>query len=1158
MAQTPSPRDHEADANINLSRKRPRLNQANPPSIQIDSLDPEDEGTSFVDAIEIEDDSMPTLYSDDFTIEPDLKTTAFEQIRYFRQECLSDHCVHPLHLQQVTWWLEHHLSCTANLNDEICLQGYLQDDAFFGMFGQACWGLLERRDEVFDERMLASDSNFQDLLYQFFEQIQILGTRFVQLLPAITTDKFTRRDSAQLKTGQHHVTALYYLHVLRALQVSPVRAPLLQSVQYSFGIDANTVKRKGLVHLVNNGDTGKSLVIILGNLARNAREVHEAWNFIDSTLLLIRSLVLAGGPSGHELAQMVQIVNCLILPTIREKHPRGLPDDFHAHVVEAAASALRARVLHLDVSSVQQLYEHLVKGEHDALLTTPQTQDPDMKTLWTICQESKELFADHVCTAWTLQIEKSFLFSEVIDVRTCGITLLTKRLSGCYRNFILPKGAEHPLVQYTARFLRVNELVRYIFSANSHASLVGHSAEIVGFLVMAQSYTEQETDILWDACINSAEVEFAKASCAVLRQVCINLDREQLLYVARQYARTPVARMGQDIIDLLSAVFVRIHTTMPADASQEVRLASAFVSLEMLRHLAPDTFRSSTNVLRSLAITELSRYVEHSADDRLKIYETCIADLSGRTKHATTSADVLRLFLSSNTTHSEVEKLLEVLPLDTAVNELCAFVQQAASSDRANIHMALLIRLDLILQLMFLTPINHERAVEDRLFNVLFGHLSLDFYAREEAWKRLTKSTVALRSAQMLLDRYLVEFVPTLSAHLATPHLIRTILKPLEGRVTADALEDTPRILTHPLWLALIRFALDSDQPDAHEAAALTLRDLLFLFPQGLDSKASVVKSQSLFVRDLVDRLCQDGSNEDSPRNESNDLRFVRTIDLLSTLLQSSKIMGEHFLPPAEKDTILVGPVNTLGTLCFKIQLHSSERQARLVEVRAHNSVTVAQLASAIERFTGMAEHRVIAAGKEIDFQANAQSTLSSAGIQNTGVIMISPRYTFNCDLDAVLTPPGPVEQIITEQYHRIERLVDGPRERFVASTALGFLQTLRPSKAARDRVTSEDTTVDQLFSAHLPYRTSHSLHILDCQLKDFARLGTTDEAFILRTVHRLVCFMMEPSVELEVLTHALTVLKTFLCGKSSLTNYPNNNEGKLMFSKNTRAQHKK
>nr|POE79676.1 hypothetical protein CFP56_07741 [Quercus suber] len=1134
MAQTPSPRDHDADANPDLSRKRPRLSEEHDSPVHIEPLDLEEVGTSFVDAIEIEDDNMPSLYSDNFAIEPNLTTSAFEQIRYFRQECLSDHCVHPFHLYQVSAWLEHHLSRTADLNDEVRSQGYLQDDAFFGVFGQACWGLLDRRDETFDETMLSSYPNFGDVLYQFFEQLQVLATRFVQLLPAITTDRFTRRDSAQLKSGHHRVTALCYLHVLRALQVQAVRAPFLHFVHSAFGVDIDKVMRHGQLQFVKNGGSTQSLVTILGNIARNAREVHDAWLFMDSTLLLICSLISSSGLGGRELAEMVESINSLILPAIREKHPRALPDNFHAHVVGAAAAGLRARVLQLDVPSVYRLYEDLVKGEGDALLTTPQMEDRSFKALWTICQENKELLGNLLCTAWSLQVEKSFLFSDIIDVRTCGITLLTQELSRCYRNFVIPQGADHPLVQYTSRFLRVNELIRYIFSADSHASLVGHSAEIVGFLVTAQSYTEQETDILWEACTNSAEVEFAKASCTVLRQVCNSLDREQLLYVARQFASTPVSRISPDIIELLSAVFVGIHTTTPADGSQESRLASAFVSLDMLRHLAPDTFRSSTNILRSLAITELSRYVGYSADDRLKIYETCIADLASRTKHATTSADVLRLFLSSNTTSTEVEKLLDVLPLGTAVNELCAFVQQVANSNRANIHLALMIRLDLILLLMYLTPNSHERTVEDLLFTFLFGDLSLDIYAREEAWKRLTNSTDALPSAQMLLDRYLVEFVPTLHADMATPHLIETILTPLKGRVAADALEDTPRVLTHPLWQALLRFALDSAHPDVNDAAALALRDLLFLYPQSLSSKKTIVQSQMLFASDLVDRLCSDPINEDAPRNGSKGSRFLRTIKLLASLLHVSRTTHNQFLLPAAAETLSVGLLDSSDMLCFKIQLHSSERQAKVIEVRAPSSATVAQLAKAIENFTGMTEHRVILAGKELDTSTDAQSTLSSAGIHSSGVIMISPRYTFNCDLSAILTPPGPIEQIVSEQYHRLERLVDEPKERSVARAAHEFLKTLKPSRVARDRVTSEDTPFHQLFSAALPYRTCHSLHILDCQLRDFAALGTVDEAFIVRTVRRIIWFIMDPDVDLGLLTDTFAVLRTFLCGKLS------------------------
>lgn len=1142
MAFPDSPRDHEADAHPDLSRKRPRLSEENDsPSastepLQIEALDLEEAGSSFVDAIEIEDDNMPPSYSDDFEIERTAPSSPIEQIKHFRKECLSDHYVEPGHLYQTQTWLDQHLEGTALDGSDVWLHGYAQDDVFFGLLGQACSGLLNRRDDAFDEILTAIDPMFKDRLHHFLRQLQVLSTRFVQLLPDITADKLSRRDSAQLRSGHHRINALHYLHVLRALLAVPTQAPMLQNLRTSFSINVDSLIQGGHSHFLSREGTMKCLVIILGNLARNAREVYEAWPYMDSILTLIRSFIIHSGQVGDELDEMVEIVNRLILPAIREKHPRALPSEFHAHVVEITSLALRTRALLLDFPLVCRLYVTLVRNDGDALVVKPRDREADLEDLWTKCHRDKQLLADHISTAWILQTEKSFLLSEVIDVRNCGIRLLSNHLTRAFQKFAGHAHHQHPLLQYNSRFLRVNDLTRYIFSAESHASLVSQSADIVGFLVVTQSYTDQETDVLWEATTNSAEVEFAKASCAVLRVVCGYMDKEQLLYVVQRYSNTPVSRMGLDVINLLPFLFGKIEEKVSAgDALQKDRLATAFVCLDLLRHLPSDTLMPLVNLLRTMAIAELTKYANFAADDRFAIYQSCFSDLVDRTEFATTSAEVLQLFLQKSITSAEVEKLLRGLPLKAVVDEFSTFTRQVATSDQPKVHSALMTRLEVIMILMGLTPGDPDQVIGDLLFDFLLGHSSLDMYAREEAWKRLKNATLSLHSAQRLLDRYLSEFVPILDAKFATPYLIQLILDPLKGQVRKTALEGTLQVLDHPLWKALVRFASDSNETTVNEAAQKALCDLLFVYPQKLEAKSTIVECQAAFVRHLVDRLCiQFPDVKASLGEEPTNQQFQRAVHLLRTLLHASRVTQACFSSPATPDTLHIGMASSADPLCFQVQIHSSERQADRIEAKASQSATLAQLSAAMQEHTGVSEHRVIVGGKSIDLVTNADSTLSAAGIQASSVIMMSPRYTFTCDLNVVFKRPGPVEQAITEQYDRLEHFVNGPQAgpTSVANTANEFLKTLRPSNAARQHVVSADTQRQYIFSADQPFRSSHSLHVLDCQLKDFASLGVADEDFILRTVRRLTAFLMEPNVAPDLQIDTFIGLKSFLCGE--------------------------
>ncbi|KAK1020117.1 hypothetical protein LTR33_019209, partial [Friedmanniomyces endolithicus] len=178
-----------------------------------------------------------------------------------------------------------------------------------------------------------------------------------------------------------------------------------------------------------------------------------------------------------------------------------------------------------------------------------------------------------------------------MDIRACGITMLVSDLVKLFEKYCKHSidGSKHPVIQYAARFLKQNALTSYIFSADSHATLISHCGDIVSFLGETGAYTDGETDIIWRACTASVEADFANASFTVLQQVCSHLDSDRLLYAVQKYAATPIVAISSPAaIDLLPILFRSLHeklSRLDVVARERFSLAAFNAAFQLAKNL---------------------------------------------------------------------------------------------------------------------------------------------------------------------------------------------------------------------------------------------------------------------------------------------------------------------------------------------------------------------------------------------------------------------------------------------------------------------------------------------------------------------------------------------------------------------------------------------
>ena len=1036
---TSSPRNHVADANPDLARKKQRLSEdpgtSGDDPVIIELCEPEDEGTSTYNAIEIEDEGSINMapYSEIFVISKEPCST-FEQLGRLLNNLNQNCYIDPHTFINLARALDRHIERTADEPDQWKRHYFGNDSEFFNRLALVAINLLDGGD-LFQPSEDLDTPVMRNALHVLLAGLEALCRRIVPCLSDSIKVTLARRDSAQVST--RHVGALPYIVVAHRVLAAHSRTVA------HFRTHGGRVKLDGIIQrnreMFFTDTIVTSLAILIKKLTGVMREVKESWLALQHALKVFQIAITehisnAKYPTTESEAIM-EIVCTFILPAICEKHPRALPDGFHMDLISFGASVLFSQIRLHDQASAWLLYERFVKGQNDGVLPGAEEDIDNTSTLGTICGEDQEVVARLLQASWSFQAAKRFLCSEIMDIRNLGIISLKDQLVQIYRSEKDGvQGFDHPVVQYAVRFLKQNEITAYIFGPESRAGLVQHSSDIVCFLAVTSTYTDIETDTIWHACSTSVEADFVKASFFVLVSLLQYLDAERLLHLAKKYSSTDIGKLGQHAIEFLPKLFQELEVK---GFNRSHPLEVAFTSIDILKHANGADRTVMVDHLRQAMLAVLERFTRSDipAEVRTAIYKHCIPEIRTKSWHATTAVEILSLFLNGPITPDEAQDILVLLPVDVAVDELCHYVRSSKQSDSTHSSIVGFIkRLDCIIRLMGLSDFGIDQRTEDLLFAHGFGESALDNEARNVAWDQLhtiaTANTLP-SAASSLWHRFIHDRVPTLANSLITPKLVEFIYGSLKAECLKESTKLEPdEMLESPLWLSLVGFATTSSDSGIVAISTSAIVELLFIYPVTIGVPINaIVQIQAKFVQGHIEALRHIYTGiMQTEEVTSGTQTFVQGMNLLTAVLVKSRETASTYAAARPSDLLSLDDSDgSANTITFTAQIYGPESQAQPFVIRARHDTKVSALVAGLSTFTGAAENRVIAGGIEISHAPT--KSLRDVGVQQSGVIMICPRYDFNLDLDTVLTRPGPIEQEILVQYDKLEAMLEGPEQ---------------------------------------------------------------------------------------------------------------------------------
>jgi ubiquitin carboxyl-terminal hydrolase 34 len=946
-------------------------------------------------------------------------------------------------LGSLATWINQHLQDTAHDKDHWQAK-YLQEQLFFTELAALAHSILDCHD-LFDTAAPAV-LLVQQICPRFYKALTELCLRIVSFIPRILEESFTRRDSVQPTAAGQGVPLSTYISLLS--KILNDRNPFSTLLHRNFGIKSPQSVIRNAKLVLGQPSTISALNKTLSNLSLQPRSFTDAWLIIADVIGILAITFKSADIEFHAKAgcghvdDMFMTINEYIVPAICQKHPRALPPNFHDNLIHQMSVVLEMSVTHRPMPAVLDIYNAITRVDHalpSGIVDEPATE----AKLNEACGDDRKVLAELLRDLWLLQVLKGYVSTDILDIKSKGILSLRVLLKESYNTHHKSGGDDHTVLQYLARFLRIGNFTEYIFSADSHASLVKECSDIVGFLAAIGTYTDHETDLIWQACTTSVEAEFVKASFEVLRSLLQYVRPPQILHMARKYSQTPASALGPFAVHFLSEAFMKSHGT------NQLSLEPMRISFDIVKRLDLDPPAPSTLPLRIAAVNEIALLTNpaYGVDDRKVWYDLCFGEIKARTKHTTSSMEILILFLKSPRAE-EANLVLDMYPVRAAVDELEHFVSSDMKGEengaRSTLE-AVKIRLELVLYLVGLAEFTEDKELEERLWVCTIGDAAISSQAREDALDcfisipRLTKNPM---SVEQLFHRSVDQFLPTMSADCATLRLVAFLQGKVKEAESVAAPDQIGNILEDQSWQQLTRLATTTPSDNVANAGISAISDVLFPKHLARDNP-QVMARQAAFVRNHIDFLQSLQGEEDLPVRH---ISIDRGINLLETIYHHSKT----FRPQIIGDVL---PIELVGKdeadrIEFTVHIHGPQGSPIARTVQALEDCHIVDLGKALQSTSGVTDHDLVLNGSLSRIEDVSGKTLHEAGIRASSVVSIRPRYTFDCDFGKVFAPTTPVEGEIRAKFGHLESLLDGPE---VVAERVSCIYRTAPTKFVHD-----------------------------------------------------------------------------------------------------------
>lgn len=802
------------------------------------------------------------------------------------------------------------------------------------------------------------------------------------------------------------------------LQISGI--PFFQTIEKMYGSEV-----ADLIARINDHVSSPPFDAVhrLSEFSRCAMALSPQWSVLSQTLISV--LVIAGQlvDSGFERrkygADDALIDTPVYMRTLKTVYDllRELDDKYQVHISKKApwvgndtSEALLNRMSATYQSiCIRDPSFALQKVAKDFSIEFPHAATPEDR-------------ATIIFYGWRFHILKKQITDGRMELRVHGMETMQSDLVNVWKQFFQsnPPGIMHPVVSYLVAFLREHKIVDYVLGIDSHPQLISRSYNIVGFLIVTSTYTDVDTDTIWETVVESQDPRTVAEVLGMFSKIFQMHQLPALLYLCSKLLDLPLDRFDGRMIEhceqLLHMVREKYaernrHTpwdTLYVDAIP-VRLC---VRLIRESSAAEELSVDQKTHLQKFAGAQLSQFINVGLNetDKMETYERCIQDIAEMNQFTTGSLQALHALLP-NYELQEIRKLATEFDLTRLViNEVshALDMNQTDFTDpfsRAGFHS----RVNILARIIDKVPDTITDGLADVLWKEVFTSKSLVNYARRALWDMLCAVTSRSAKRNPFIDHCIEACLPQLLPGDYSLELLSFVKQTISYEIRFDppqlaceneviSIPGMDRvwnlILTAPpgsieteatdfaIGVYLDHNLINRSPRSAVEATHIALVDRCVEQLQTAAAKLKAANENPIPGKDVEMIAAASGSEI-----QAEELRFSRSLLFLRQLLHGLRTRPQYSPPQGPPPDLPGRPVKG-DPVSISYQAFHGGASSQVRSLRIGDLSTASELVDRLVKLTGFTKFSTISGGQKIGLLENPDVTVRDLKLRS-GLLIV-------------------------------------------------------------------------------------------------------------------------------------------------------------------------
>lgn len=621
---------------------------------------------------------------------------------------------------------------------------------------------------------------------------------------------------------------------------------------------------------------------------------------------------------------------------------------------------------------------------------------------------------------WKFTVLTKLIMSSQMQLRVMAVAAMCSDLVSLFRKFSdSSPDCNVSVMHFISDFLSRTGLVSYILGTTCHPEIIAESSNIVGFLVVSGTYTEEHSDKLWHTITTTQDPRVSDALIRMINRIANLFPYQPLMYLLRKMSTLPIEAFSPPMRELCDGILKVAPAPRVAGERSNEKFIPDTTPYEFLIRLMRQscTFGTTGPVaypeIQQFAIVKFKDLLNYGppADCRPRLFLDCLDDLARKSPY--TLGSLWALFLMLQRT---MPRELHFLVSEHDFTRLLIEELESAITATRNTAFPHIIdgvhnnpRRELIMCLLYHESGTLTNELGMKLWHLLVGPRAACGQDRETGWKILMSATKRPPGVNPFIETCFSDYLPSLQPDcfcLGALEFVRDKVVTLVNDPTSILLDDAEspdRAGLEQLW----RIALTALPGTIESHAVHTLVSDVYINSRSIVtfSPYRARKVHLALVGRCLRQLSSAAAYLRAPSNGISNgdddcmalvataqevfeqqLLFTRSLAILREFHCLHQARGQ-FAAPDLRSLILNSPGDVEGELAeLKYQSFDGDSQSTVAPLVIGKSNTAASLLASLREATGFNNFRVYYKGapfvpQECDLNKSLEQLQICSGI---------------------------------------------------------------------------------------------------------------------------------------------------------------------------------